>query len=155
MAATVTTKRCLAAAFLLLFSHTLSGSAQDADSGLGDQSNENEAPIVVLRALDKVTARITELAITVGTSTKFGTLDIQAQYCRSRPPIEPPETFAYLLINDEPIDREPRQVFKGWMLASSPALNPLEHPVYDVWVLACRTSSGEAFTMLDDQVPDF
>ena len=28
-------------------------------------------------------------------------------------------------------------LFSGWMLASSPALNALEHPVYDVWVLDC------------------
>ena len=34
------------------------------------------------------------------------------------------------------------QVFSGWMFASSPALNPLEHPVYDVWVLSCH--DGEA-----------
>lgn len=31
------------------------------------------------------------------------------------------------------------RIFSGWMFASSPALNPLEHPVYDVWVIDCRT----------------
>lgn len=30
-------------------------------------------------------------------------------------------------------------IFRGWMFASSPALNPLEHPVYDVWVIDCKT----------------
>lgn len=28
-------------------------------------------------------------------------------------------------------------IFKGWMLSSSPALNAIEHPVYDVWLLKC------------------
>jgi hypothetical protein len=35
---------------------------------------------------------------------------------------------------------EPQRIFSGWMFGSSPALNPLEHPVYDVWVLDCVNS---------------
>lgn len=34
---------------------------------------------------------------------------------------------------------EGEKIFSGWMFASSPALNPLEHPVYDVWVIGCET----------------
>jgi hypothetical protein len=34
-----------------------------------------------------------------------------------------------------------RQVYKGWMYASSPGLNPLQHPVYDAWLIACKTSA--------------
>lgn len=34
---------------------------------------------------------------------------------------------------------EGTNIFRGWMFASSPALNPLEHPVYDVWVISCKT----------------
>lgn len=30
-------------------------------------------------------------------------------------------------------------IFRGWMFASSPALNSLEHAVYDVWVIDCNT----------------
>lgn len=33
---------------------------------------------------------------------------------------------------------EPRQIFRGWMFASSPAVNGLEHPIYDAWVVGCR-----------------
>lgn len=36
-----------------------------------------------------------------------------------------------------PVD--PDRIFSGWMFASSPALNPLEHAVYDVWVIDCKT----------------
>ncbi|MEL6359838.1 MAG: DUF2155 domain-containing protein [Pseudomonadota bacterium] len=32
-----------------------------------------------------------------------------------------------------------KKIFSGWMFASSPALNALEHPVYDVWVISCET----------------
>lgn len=106
-----------------------------------------EPTIAVLRALDKITARITELEIPVGGKQGFGTLTIDVQYCRSRPPIEPPESFAYLTIHDRPAGQtEEVKVFEGWMLASSPALNGLEHPVYDVWVIACKAAAPESDT---------
>lgn len=35
-------------------------------------------------------------------------------------------------------------IFRGWMFASSPALNSLEHPVYDVWVIDCKTRDAES-----------
>jgi|GEM_PF-528693 len=95
--------------------------------------------VVVLRALDKITARITEIELPVGEEARFGTLALKALYCRTRPPIEPPETFAYLEIDDIKRDDERERVFEGWMVASSPALNPLEHSVYDVWVINCKT----------------
>jgi hypothetical protein len=93
---------------------------------------------VVLRALDKITARITEFELELGTELRFGTLSIVARYCRTRPPIEPPETFAFLEIDDLKRGGKRERVFEGWMVASSPALNALEHPVYDVWVINCK-----------------
>lgn len=100
--------------------------------------------VVVLRALDKITARITEMDVPVGVEQRFGTLAINALYCRTRPPIEPPETFAYLEIDDIKRGGTRDRVFEGWMVASSPALNALEHPVYDVWVINCKTVEPEA-----------
>lgn len=94
---------------------------------------------VQLRALDKITTRITEVELPVGDEKKFGTLIIKARYCRSRPPRETPESFAYLEIDDIKVDGERERVFDGWMLASSPAVSALEHPVYDVWVIGCKT----------------
>jgi len=93
---------------------------------------------VVLRALDKITARITEFELEIGEELRFGTLSLVARYCRTRPPIEPPETFAFLEIDDVKRGDQRERVFEGWMVASSPALNALEHPVYDVWVINCK-----------------
>lgn len=105
-----------------------------------------EQSIARLGALDKITARITEIDVAVGETVRFGTLAITLDYCRSRAPIETPETFAFLKIADVGLTDKalPKAVFEGWMLASSPALNPLEHPVYDVWVTECRTVAPEA-----------
>jgi len=93
---------------------------------------------VVLRALDKITARITEIELEIGEELRFGTLSLVARYCRTQPPIEPPETFAYLEIDDIKRAGNKERIFEGWMVASSPALNALEHPVYDVWVINCK-----------------
>ncbi|WP_323761421.1 DUF2155 domain-containing protein [Maricaulis sp.] len=99
--------------------------------------------VVVLRGLDKVTARTRDFEVAIGDTAQFGALSITAQYCRKRPPEETPETYAFLQINDRRtdgfgVDVEGEQVFSGWMFASRPAQNPLEHPVYDVWVVDCR-----------------
>ena len=96
---------------------------------------------VQLRALDKITARITEVNLPVGNEQKFGTLIIKARYCRSRPPQEIPESFAYLEIDDVSVNGKRERIFDGWMLASSPAVSALEHSVYDVWVIGCKTVS--------------
>jgi hypothetical protein len=29
-------------------------------------------------------------------------------------------------------------VFRGWMFANAPGVNMLQHPVYDIRLLACR-----------------
>ena len=108
-----------------------------------DPANEQHA-VLRLRALDKITARITEIDLPVGEEGHFGTLALKALHCRTRPPIEPPETFAYLEIDDIKRGGARARVFEGWMVASSPALNALEHPVYDVWVISCKTASPES-----------
>ena len=99
--------------------------------------------IVVLRGLDKVTARTRDFEVAIGDTVQFGALSITAQYCRKRPPEETPETYAFLQINDRRtdgfgVDVEGEQIFSGWMFGSRPAQNPLEHAVYDVWVIDCR-----------------
>lgn len=106
-----------------------------------DTSATEVRDVVVLRALDKITARITEIELPVETEKRFGTLVINAKYCRTRPPIETPETFAYLEIDNVKRSGERDRVFEGWMVASSPALNALEHAVYDVWVIDCKMAS--------------
>jgi len=98
--------------------------------------------VAVLQGLDKVTARIFTFEIPVGAAGIFGTLAITVLACDWTPPEETPERAAYLEIKDLRAGEIPLRIFTGWMFASSPALNALEHPVYDVWVTDCRTSSG-------------
>jgi hypothetical protein len=97
-----------------------------------------ERKVVELRGLDKVTARISSLELEIGKAGRFGTLEIVARTCSKRPPEEPPEVTAFLEVTEHRPGREAQRLFSGWMFASSPALNALEHPVYDVWVIDCR-----------------
>lgn len=101
-----------------------------------------EADTVIMQGLDKITARVSTFEITVGSSRRFGSLEITARHCDKTPPEEPPERKAFLEIVDIRPDRAAVDVFKGWMFSSSPALNALEHPVYDVWVLDCRIAAN-------------
>ena len=87
-----------------------------------------------LRVLDKVTARASSLTGRTGTTLTFGSLSIELRACVLRPADKPADSAAYLDITD----RAGIASFHGWMIASAPALAMLEHPGYDVKVMACR-----------------
>ena len=94
-----------------------------------------------LQTLDKITARIATVPVKLNQPFQFGTLEIELKHCAFRPPEEPPEAAAFLEIRDIGFANDSTQdkiiVFSGWMFASSPAVSSLEHPVYDVTLLAC------------------
>ncbi|MBI1365392.1 MAG: DUF2155 domain-containing protein [Alphaproteobacteria bacterium] len=195
----------------------LSKSPDDAFQNL-DESKKRVGVSVTLRALNKITARYTDIHAPIGKPVRFGALEILPHYCDKRPPEEFPETSAFLEIFDrghsrsapaykdpalaaavaetsaakeiqpetddysvkasipqkpfgasdeagavnssgkipltddqaqaattdsgnpsKPVD--PDRIFSGWMFASSPSLNALEDPVYDVWVIDCKTET--------------
>ncbi|MGD2132958.1 MAG: DUF2155 domain-containing protein [Maricaulaceae bacterium] len=104
--------------------------------------------VAVLRGLDKVTAVTRDFEAPVGEDVRFFALTISVKRCAKRPPEEPPEVIVGMEIHDRQTDGEgneiePERVFAGWMFESSPALNPLEHGVYDVWVLDCLVPETE------------
>ncbi len=94
--------------------------------------------IAVLQTLDKVTARVATREVRVGTAFRVGSLLVGVYGCDKRPPEETPESAAFLDIQELRPGEPGVSVFVGWMFASSPAINSLEHPVYDVWVLDCK-----------------
>ena len=95
------------------------------------------AQTVTFKTLDKVTAKISRLETEVGRPTVLGPLTITVRTCKTTPPEEPPETSVYLEI-DESRENKTERLFSGWMFASSPGLNGLEHPVYDLWPESCK-----------------
>ncbi len=102
-------------------------------------------PVVRLQSLDKTTARTMTFDARVGSTIKFGPLYIRIQACRKAPPMEQPESAAFLQIWEVDLKTdEPEWVFSGWMFASSPALSAMDHPVYDVWVIDCLKDKQNA-----------
>jgi hypothetical protein len=92
-----------------------------------------QASRVTLRALDRILGRPTDVEMAVGETVMFGRIAIRVGECRY--PQEDPASDAFAHV--EILDQAGNGLFDGWMIASSPALNALEHPRYDVWVLGC------------------
>ena len=94
------------------------------------------------QGLDKITARIKTFEIKVGVSKTFGILDINLRKCVYSKPLDEPESIAYVKVLDKsekyPVNKDKLSIFEGWIFASSPALNAMEHPVYDVSLISCK-----------------
>ena len=103
--------------------------------------------VAVLQGLDKVTARVSALSAPIGATVRFGTLEVIVRHCDKRPPEEAPESAAFVDIWQARSGESSGSLFRGWMFASSPALNALEHPVYDIWVLDCEDTVDDAATV--------
>lgn len=90
----------------------------------------------MLRGLDKVSGAPIDFSMQIGDTVELGKLRVTLGECRY--PTENPsgDAYAWLVIRDGNSDQT---TFEGWMIASSPALNALDHPRYDVWVLRCAT----------------
>lgn len=94
----------------------------------------------VLRGLDKMANEVVDMQVDRGQTVAFGKLQVTLGGCRYPEGNPSGDAYAYLVIRHEG-QEEP--LFEGWMVASSPALNALDDPRYDVWVLRCRIASGE------------
>lgn len=114
--------------------------AVSASADAGAQVAFN-GPGALLRGLDTITGRRTDIEIDSGTSASFGRLEIALKECRYEPENPASNSFAYLTIREADAE-EP--VFDAWMISSAPALSALDHPRYDVWLIRCRTIGGDA-----------
>lgn len=95
------------------------------------------APSGILRVLDKITGVVTDLEFQAGETKQIGNLTITMSDCRY--PSDNPSGDAFELLTIL-YRGAVTPVFRGWMIASAPALNAMEHPRYDVWPLRCITS---------------
>jgi hypothetical protein len=108
-------------------------------------------PSAVLQAVDKITAETLRFESKVGEPVRYKGLIVTVRSCESSAPDEPaPDNIAYLDVQSQPLSAPghaaapPRQVFRGWMFASSPGLHPFEHPIYDLWLIACKAAAPVA-----------
>jgi len=102
-------------------------------------------PVAVIQAIDKVTAETMRFEVEVGGQpVRFNnTLIFKVRACEASAPDElTDDAIAYVEVSLQPRGTlpgtDPRQIFRGWMFASSPAVNGIQHPVFDAWVVACK-----------------
>ncbi|MCC5974627.1 MAG: DUF2155 domain-containing protein [Rubellimicrobium sp.] len=88
-----------------------------------------------LRVLDKLTGVVIDVAVQTRQTRQVGNLSITLQECRY--PVGNPASDAWVLLEISLVDRQTAPLFQGWMVASAPALNAMDHPRYDVWALRC------------------
>jgi hypothetical protein len=101
------------------------------------QAQRIENAIANFAALDNVTAAVKQLPIGLNKTAEFRTLKITPRICYTSDPKEPPRTSTFVEVNEVMFDGKERRIFTGWMFAESPGLNPLVHPVFDVWLTGC------------------
>ena len=90
------------------------------------------------KLLDKISNKITQKTIAVNESDLMGTLNIEVYSCFTEPPGEIPEDYVLVSIMDSFQDVD-ESIYTGWMISSSPDVTPLEHPIYNLWLLGCSS----------------
>ena len=88
------------------------------------------------KLLNKTTNKVSTKDILVSSKLLWETLNIEVLYCGSTPPTEIPEDYVLIDVYDT-INNENTNIYKGWMISSSPDVTPLENPIYDLWLVDC------------------
>ena len=100
---------------------------------------KNNKIYINLKALDKITAKTSAIRLAVGEKKFFGTLEIKALKCQLSENNDSTDTVAYLQVKDlSTKDNNQVFLFNGWTFASSPTLQSIDHPIYDLWITGCE-----------------
>lgn len=91
-----------------------------------------------LQILNKINATTLEINIKVSETKEHDDINLTVDRCLIGPRDEKPENLVLIKISEDQNGRVPKKFFHGWMFSSSPALNALEHPIYDVILLNCE-----------------
>ena len=100
---------------------------------------KNEKVYINLKVLDKITAKTTTIRLSVGEKKLFGPLRIKVLKCQLSESNDFIDTVAYLQVKDlSTKDNNQVFLFNGWTFASSPTLQSIDHPIYDLWITSCE-----------------
>ena len=103
------------------------------------KTQKNEKIYINIKALDKITAKTSAIRLGIDEKTFFGSLEIKALKCQLSENNDFIDTVAYLQVKDlSAKDNNQVFLFNGWTFASSPTLQSIDHPVYDLWITSCE-----------------
>ena len=102
-------------------------------------NKKKEKIYINIKALDKITAKTLAIKLGIGEKKYFGSLEIKGLKCQLSEDSEFIDTVAYLQVKDL-ASKDNNQVFlfNGWTFASSPTLQSIDHPIYDLWITSCE-----------------
>jgi len=102
----------------------------------------------ILQAVDKVTAETMRFEAKVGEPVRFKGLVVTVNTCETTASDEDaPDSIAHLSVLSQPegvTTALARDAYRGWMFANAPAVHAFQHPVYDLWLIACKASAPPA-----------
>ena len=104
-------------------------SAQNENDG-----NNSNDPVVEISILNKITADVDRVKISLKENYFYKELKIYAIDCYTSGPYEKSEIGIYLNIHHRD---SKEKIFNGWMLKTLPSISSMEHPIYDIWVEDC------------------
>ena len=102
-------------------------------------ANDNsEDKFTDLKILDKISSKNTLVKLKNGELITFKDLSIKSLKCKNSEFDDNPEITAYIQVKDL-LNKNNNEVFifNGWTFSSGPAINPFDHPVYDIWLTKC------------------
>ena len=102
-------------------------------------ANESiERKFIEIKILDKVSSKTDLLKLNIGEEFRFKSLLIKGLKCKNSEFDDNPEITAYIQVKDK-MNKDNNEVFifNGWTFSSSPAINPFDHAVYDIWLTRC------------------
>ena len=103
------------------------------------KSIDTNETVVKLRALDKITAKTSDINIVIGNKKRFGYLEILPKRCARSKENKGDGVTAYLQVKDLSDKKDDKVfVFNGWTFSSSTTLKTFDHPVYDLWLTGCE-----------------
>jgi len=100
-------------------------------------ATEIETNAALMQAMDKVTGRVNEIVVPVKSKVSFGDFSLVLRSCKKRPAEETPENFAFIDVADKSFGSDEYNIFRGWVISSTPGISSIEHPIYDMWLLEC------------------
>ena len=104
-----------------------------------DNDKISDKIYINIKALDKITAKTSAIRLAIGEKKFFGPLEIKALKCQLAENNDSTDTVAYLQVKDlSSKDNNQVFLFNGWTFASSPTLQSIDHPIYDLWITSCE-----------------
>ena len=114
------------------------------------QAKEIPTNAALMQAMDKVTGRVNKITVPVNSKVSYGDFSLVLRACKKRPAEETPENFAFIDVTDKSFGKDEYNIFRGWVVSSTPGISAIEHPIYDIWLLECIDTEVDKNILLSE-----